>query len=226
MTARLQRVLDALVVSPAIIKTATWDVVAWNHAAAMLLTDVVLEVDAACAGEQRTRGRENDRAGILARRLLADRQIDDRLARRIDQPHAPERRLARRAVQLGADDDAWVHGVAADAVRRPAPVELDGEQHVGGLRLRIGGARIVSVDEVGIVSSDAAEPLGSRGDVDDASAVRGAQCGQQGRRQLEVAEMISRELRLKPARIALRTAGSPRAIHQDRDGRARLGERL
>ena len=36
---RLQRVLDALEVSPAIIKTATWDVVAWNRAAAALLMD-------------------------------------------------------------------------------------------------------------------------------------------------------------------------------------------
>jgi transcriptional regulator with XRE-family HTH domain len=36
---RLQRVLDALTVSPAIIKTATWDVVAWNAAAAAILTD-------------------------------------------------------------------------------------------------------------------------------------------------------------------------------------------
>ena len=36
---RLQRVLDALDVSPAIVKTATWDVVAWNRAAASLLTD-------------------------------------------------------------------------------------------------------------------------------------------------------------------------------------------
>jgi len=36
---RLQRLLDALEVSPAIIKTATWDVVAWNRAAAALLTD-------------------------------------------------------------------------------------------------------------------------------------------------------------------------------------------
>ena len=36
---RLQRVLDALDVSPALIKTATWDVVAWNRAAAVLLTD-------------------------------------------------------------------------------------------------------------------------------------------------------------------------------------------
>ncbi len=39
VTPRLQRVLDAWPVSPAIIKTATWDVVAWNEAAAALLTD-------------------------------------------------------------------------------------------------------------------------------------------------------------------------------------------
>ena len=39
VTPRLQRVLDALKTSPAIIRTATWDVVAWNHAAASLLTD-------------------------------------------------------------------------------------------------------------------------------------------------------------------------------------------
>ena len=39
VTPRLQRLLDALEVSPAIIKTATWDVVAWNRAAALVLTD-------------------------------------------------------------------------------------------------------------------------------------------------------------------------------------------
>jgi transcriptional regulator with XRE-family HTH domain len=36
---RLQRVLDAMEVSPAIIKTPLWDVVAWNRAAAAMLTD-------------------------------------------------------------------------------------------------------------------------------------------------------------------------------------------
>ncbi len=36
---RLQRVLDALEVSPAVVRTATWDVVAWNRAAAAVLTD-------------------------------------------------------------------------------------------------------------------------------------------------------------------------------------------
>src|SRR5436190_21375637 len=38
VTPRLQRLLDALEVSPALIKTATWEVVAWNRAAAAVLT--------------------------------------------------------------------------------------------------------------------------------------------------------------------------------------------
>jgi transcriptional regulator with XRE-family HTH domain len=36
---RLQRVLDSLELSPAIVKTSTWDVVAWNRAASKVLTD-------------------------------------------------------------------------------------------------------------------------------------------------------------------------------------------
>jgi transcriptional regulator with XRE-family HTH domain len=39
VTPRLQRVLDALEFSPAIVKTCTWDVVAWNRAAVAVLTD-------------------------------------------------------------------------------------------------------------------------------------------------------------------------------------------
>ncbi|MDO6415413.1 helix-turn-helix transcriptional regulator [Sphingomonas sp. BIUV-7] len=39
ITARLQRVLDGMVLSPAIIKTAMWDVVGWNRAATLFLTD-------------------------------------------------------------------------------------------------------------------------------------------------------------------------------------------
>ena len=48
VTPRMQRVLDALELSPALIKTATWDVVAWNRAAAAVLADY-----AALAPEQR-----------------------------------------------------------------------------------------------------------------------------------------------------------------------------
>lgn len=39
VTPRLQRVLDALDPSPALLRTATWDVVAWNRAATVLLMD-------------------------------------------------------------------------------------------------------------------------------------------------------------------------------------------
>jgi transcriptional regulator with XRE-family HTH domain len=39
VTPRLQRLLDALECSPALVRTSTWDVVAWNHAANVVLTD-------------------------------------------------------------------------------------------------------------------------------------------------------------------------------------------
>ena len=39
VTPRLQRLLDTLTYSPAIVRTATWDIVAWNRAAAVVLTD-------------------------------------------------------------------------------------------------------------------------------------------------------------------------------------------
>lgn len=39
VTPRLQRLLDSFETSPAIIKSATWDVLAWNRAAAAVLTD-------------------------------------------------------------------------------------------------------------------------------------------------------------------------------------------
>ncbi len=39
ITPRLQRLLDTLEFSPAFVRTATWDVVAWNRAATAVLTD-------------------------------------------------------------------------------------------------------------------------------------------------------------------------------------------
>ena len=39
ITPRLQRVLDTFEHSPAFVRTATWDVIAWNRAAAVVLTD-------------------------------------------------------------------------------------------------------------------------------------------------------------------------------------------
>ena len=39
VTPRLQRVLDALALSPAYVKNSTWDIVAWNRAASIVLAD-------------------------------------------------------------------------------------------------------------------------------------------------------------------------------------------
>jgi len=39
VTPRLQRLLDAFELSPALVRTATWDVVAWNRAATLVLSD-------------------------------------------------------------------------------------------------------------------------------------------------------------------------------------------
>jgi MmyB-like transcription regulator ligand binding domain len=60
VTPRLQRVLDALDLSPAFVRTATWDLVAWNRAAA-----VVLGHDGAVAAGQRN----------ILRRLFCDPQV-------------------------------------------------------------------------------------------------------------------------------------------------------
>ena len=60
VTPRLQRVLDALELSPAFVRTATWDLVAWNRAAA-----AVLGHDGAVAAGQRN----------ILRRLFCDPQV-------------------------------------------------------------------------------------------------------------------------------------------------------
>lgn len=60
VTPRLQRVLDAFEASPALVKTSTWDVVAWNRAAATLLTDY-----GALAPEQRN----------ILRRIFCDSRV-------------------------------------------------------------------------------------------------------------------------------------------------------
>jgi transcriptional regulator with XRE-family HTH domain len=60
VTPRLQRVLEALEPCPALIRTATWDVVAWNRAATVLLSDF-----AAMPPQERN----------LLRRLFLDPQV-------------------------------------------------------------------------------------------------------------------------------------------------------
>jgi len=42
VTPRLQRVLDSFELSPAMVKNATWDIIAWNRAATVVLTDYAM----------------------------------------------------------------------------------------------------------------------------------------------------------------------------------------
>lgn len=63
VTPRLQRVLDMLEISPAFVKTATWDVIAWNRAA----TAVLWDYGAVPAGERN-----------ILRRMFCDPQVRER----------------------------------------------------------------------------------------------------------------------------------------------------
>ncbi|MCR6493573.1 formylglycine-generating enzyme family protein [Cellulomonas sp. P24] len=67
-----------------------------------------------------------------------------------------------------------VCGEGPDAVLGVAAVELDGEQSVRPLGLRIRRRRVVPGREVEVGPADLAEPGGARGHVDDARGRRGA----------------------------------------------------
>ena len=138
----------------------------------------------------------------MLQRLLAARRVDDRRARVVDQPHSSQRVWPRRVVQGRANHDPRVHGVATDAVRREAAVQLDCEQHVGLLGLRVGLPRIIARGEVWVVPADLAEPLRTRGHVDDARAMRCAQGGQERERELKVPEVAGRKLQFIAASVS------------------------
>ena len=85
VTPRLQRVLDRLDPSPAVIRTATWDVVAWNRAASVMLMDY-----GALPPEDGQRGRDSVQDALEV-------DVDHRLPLILRQlPHpAPNRRFRR-----------------------------------------------------------------------------------------------------------------------------------
>lgn len=81
VTPRLQRVLDAFEVSPAIIKNLTWDVIAWNRAATVLFTDYAKvpreqrNILRLMFGSQRTRNAQHEWESV-ARAVVAGFRID------------------------------------------------------------------------------------------------------------------------------------------------------
>jgi transcriptional regulator with XRE-family HTH domain len=81
VTPRLQRVLDAFEVSPAIIKNLVWDVIAWNRAATVLFTDYAnvpreqRNILRLMFGSQRTRNAQHEWESV-ARAVVAGFRID------------------------------------------------------------------------------------------------------------------------------------------------------
>jgi transcriptional regulator with XRE-family HTH domain len=127
VTPRLQRVLDALELSPALVKTAAWDVVAWNRAATTVLTDY-----GALPAEQRNvlrlmfcdprvRARQSDWEGV-ARFVVAAFRADVARAGAAAKVGALVDELCRLSPEFEAmwrDNDVRTHGEGVKQLRHP-----------------------------------------------------------------------------------------------------------
>ena len=127
VTPRLQRLLDAFEVSPALIKTATWDVVAWNRAAAVVLTDY----GALPPGERnilrlifcdpRVRAAQYDWESI-ARFVVGAFRVDAARAGAVSEVSELVDELCRRSPEFAAlwrDNNVHVHGEGIKRLRHP-----------------------------------------------------------------------------------------------------------
>jgi transcriptional regulator with XRE-family HTH domain len=126
-TPRLQRLLDALEVSPALIKTATWDVVAWNRAAAAVLTDYgALPPDRRnilrlIFGDPRVRAAQYDWKSV-ARFVVGAFRVDAARAGAVSEVAKLVDELCRTSPDFAAlwrDNNVHVHGEGAKRLRHP-----------------------------------------------------------------------------------------------------------
>jgi transcriptional regulator with XRE-family HTH domain len=127
VTPRLQRLIDALEVSPAIIRTAVWDVVAWNRAAAVVLTDYgklppeernILRL-IFCS--PRVRAAQDDWEGI-ARMVVGAFRADAARAGAAAEVRQLVEELCARSTQFAAlwrDNDVRVPSEATKRIRHP-----------------------------------------------------------------------------------------------------------
>src|ERR1700678_4078145 len=127
VTPRLQRLLDALELSPAIIKTPTWDVVAWNRAATVILTDY-----ASLPPEQRNilriifldprvRAAQYDWESV-ARFVVGAFRVDAARAGAAEEVEPLVEELCRLSPEFKAmwrDNDVRSHGEGAKHIRHP-----------------------------------------------------------------------------------------------------------
>jgi hypothetical protein len=123
----LQRLLDAFEVSPALIKTATRDVVAWNRAAALVLTDYgalppgqrnILRL---IFGAPRVRAAQHDWESI-ARFVVGAFRADAAHAGAASEVGQLVEELCRLSPEFEAlwrDNDVRVHGEGVKRLRHP-----------------------------------------------------------------------------------------------------------
>ena len=128
VTPRLQRVLDVLELSPAFVKTATWDVLAWNRAAAAVLTDYgtlaarernILRL-VFC--DPRVRERQPHWESV-ARFVVAAFRADTARAGASRNAEALVEELSRRSPEFEAiwrDNDVTAHGEGTKTLTHPA----------------------------------------------------------------------------------------------------------
>ncbi|MBR0939176.1 helix-turn-helix transcriptional regulator [Bradyrhizobium jicamae] len=127
VTPRLQRVLDALEPHPAIIRTATWCVVAWNRAATVMLTDYgslpprERNVLRFMFLDPRVRAAQHDWESV-ARFVVAAFRVDAARAGAAEavQPFVDEMcRLSPEFAALWRDNDVRTHGEGVKHLRHP-----------------------------------------------------------------------------------------------------------
>ncbi len=127
VTPRLQRLLDAFEFSPALIKTATWDVVAWNCAAAAVLTDYgalppgqrnILRM---IFGSPRVRAAQHDWKAV-ARFVVGAFRVDAARAGAVSEVSELVDELCKLSPEFAAlwrDNDVHAHGEGAKRLRHP-----------------------------------------------------------------------------------------------------------
>ncbi|APG30728.1 helix-turn-helix transcriptional regulator [Granulibacter bethesdensis] len=129
ITPRLQRVLDGMVLSPAIIKTAMWDVVGWNHAATVLLTDYsklpredrnILRL---MFGSKHVRSRNKDWESIARFVVGAFRadvaRVNASTSAEVTRLVADLSAVSPEFVALWQDNDVIAHGEGVKRIRHP-----------------------------------------------------------------------------------------------------------
>jgi transcriptional regulator with XRE-family HTH domain len=135
VTPRLQRVLDTLEYSPAFIKTATWDVLAWNRAAAVVFTDYsLLPVEQRnilrlmfCNPERRAK---QDDWASMARFIVGAFRADAIRAGATSQVSQLVDELCSKSAEFAAlwrDNDVRVHGEGTKRLHHPSAglIELE-----------------------------------------------------------------------------------------------------